>query len=68
MTFFPFGTFMRLVQQAFSGSRRAMISLLWFVVGLGVVIGSSIAGSGVGVVIGGVMFAAGVVGSWARMS
>jgi hypothetical protein len=59
MTFFPFGTFMRLVRQVRSGSRSAMISLVWFVVGLGLVIGSSIAGSGVGVVIGGVMFAAG---------
>jgi hypothetical protein len=63
MTFFPFGTFLRLVHHACRGSRKAMVSLVWFVVGLGLVIGSSIAGSGVGIIIGGVMFAVGVLGS-----
>ena len=58
---FPFGTFMRLVRQVRGGSRRAMISLLFFLAGLGLGIAGSIHCSGLIVFIGGVMFAAGAL-------
>jgi hypothetical protein len=64
MTFFPFGTLMRLLRQVRSGSLIAINALLAFVVGLGLVIGSAITGSGTGVWVGAVMLAAGTVASW----
>jgi hypothetical protein len=63
MTYFPFGTFMRLLRLARSGSQSAIVALLAFVAGLGLLIGSAVAGSGVGVVVGGVLFAVGFAGS-----
>jgi hypothetical protein len=63
MTFFPIGTFMRLLRLARTGSPGAFGALLAFGGGLGLLIGSAIAGYNVGIIVGGVLFAIGFAGS-----
>jgi integral membrane sensor domain MASE1 len=63
MTLFPFGALLRLIRLARHGSRRALSSLLAFVLGLGLIIASAIIGSTVGTVVGAVLFAVGYAGS-----
>lgn len=63
MTYFPFGTFIRLLRLVRRRSPGAIGFLLAFLGGLGLVIGSAVAGSGTGVVIGAVLFAVGFAGS-----
>jgi hypothetical protein len=63
MTYFPFGTIMRLLRQVRSRSPSAICFLLAFVAGLGLLIASAVAGSGAGIGIGAVLFALGFAGS-----
>jgi hypothetical protein len=63
MTFFPFGTLLRLIRLARRGSRRALICLGAFVAGLGLVIGSAVVGSTIGIAIGAVALTVGLAGS-----
>jgi len=63
MTYFPFGTLVRLVRLVRRGSPGAVGFLLAFVGGLGLLIGAAVAGSRAGVGIGAVLFAVGFAGS-----
>jgi hypothetical protein len=63
MTYFPFGTLIRLLRRVRSGSPGAVGFLLAFVGGLGVLIGAAAAGSGAGVAAGAVLLAVGFAGS-----
>lgn len=63
MTFFPIGTLLRLLRLVRAGSPGAIGALLAFVGGLGLLIGSGIAGYGVGVIVGAALFAIGFAGS-----
>jgi hypothetical protein len=66
MTYFPFGTLMRLLQRSREGSHIAQICLVCFLVGLFLVIVAASRGSGVGVLIGGILFVLSIFGSGPR--
>jgi hypothetical protein len=63
MTLFPFGTFLRLLSRARTGSPLAVACLSAFVGGIALIVVSTISNSTVGFVIGVVLFIGSLFGS-----